>query len=372
MATEERLVREGRLFTFPKKNWTTVTVATVDFELLFNALRTPLRNYLAAHEDFRAQYDGTTDEITEAIVSDINMFLSQALHDTWNRLRFVAETHHYPTRDNNMRRKAPSIEGFKLPRFYAAILSGIGPLVVEDSIYNTTIIYSTIQDRRDNYGRQAPPVINSDVVLRFVNRLERIHMDLSTVATRNLTGSFFTTCSLEEKEPNSYTLYGLLNQKYYTQQDVAMALPFSTVGTNTHPFEDVGLTIGFVNIDAVTDAIEALPLPAAPNQPAADVTRPVLGTINVAYSGVAPAANHPVTERGRGIYIFGRGYDRLGCFSLARGLRLTDINAIIRDRLVAERKKNDWGLFLQCTLIYFKSQGKHFTYSNQTSIVILI
>ena len=342
MATEERLVREGRLFSFPKKNWTTITVANIDLDRLGNALRTPLLNYLRSHEKFRALYDGTAEDISDAITGDVDMFITQCLYDTWNRLRFIAETHHYPTREANMPRKAPVLEGFKVPKFYSNVLSSIGPLVVDDAPYSTIIIYSPAEANRNNYGRAADQVgIMNDDILRFVARMETISVDLAPVDTKNPTGSFFTTCSLEAREGDSYTLYGLLNSRFYTRQDVAMALLFSAVGTDTYPFQDVGLTIGFVNIEAVTAAIEALAPDDAPGQPAANVARPVLGTISVAYSGVAPAANHPVNQRGRGIYVFGRGHDRLGCFSLARGLRKSDIDSIIRDRIISEHKKKD-------------------------------
>ncbi|KAI5315879.1 hypothetical protein L3X38_045055 [Prunus dulcis] len=392
---EDFVVRDGRMTSRPTRRWPAVTVARVDFDVLHTRLIEHLTDTLMGHNPLRHQFDGSQAEIDRAIGNATTMLLDQALFELWNRLRVIAGTYDYQTRINVFNRRAPVMEGFQLPRFYASLLSSIGPLRIEDSFFDTTVIYSPAKAL--NFGRAVMPNNNSQEILHFIQQLGGAHIPLGTIQHRGSQGSFFTTCARVYNDYDSYNILGAFNARHYNRIDTVIGMLLRPFGDAEHPFEDLSTTLGFVDNE---DVIKALPdvdqngnppaaspppaagnppaaghpppagppppssyLPATGHPPAADppppasylpatgnphapdpppavgnppaaTTRHVQGDYNIDYNGIAPASDIPVQGRKRGIYILGRGYDRIGTCSLARDLSGLEIAAIFRHRII--------------------------------------
>ncbi|CAB4291620.1 unnamed protein product [Prunus armeniaca] len=333
---EDFVVRDGRMTSRPTSRWPAVTVARVDFDVLHARLLEPLTDTLRGHNPLRHQFDGTQAEIDDAIEKAATMLLDQALFELWNRLRVIAETYDNQTRTNVFKNRAPVMEGFQLPRFYASLLSSIGPLRIEDSFFDTTVIYSPAQALRDNFGRAAMPNINSQDILHFIQQLGGAHIPLGTIQHRGSQGSFFTTCARVDNNYDSYNILGAFNARHYSRIDTVIGMLLRPFGHDEHPFEDLSTTLGFVDNEDVIAALELIPLPADADQPAAadPLARHIQGDYNIYETGIAPPSDVPVPGRGRGIYILGRGDDRIGTCSLARDLSGLEIAAIFRHRII--------------------------------------
>lgn len=324
---EDFVVRDGRMTSRPTSRWPAVTVARVDFDVLHARLLKPLTDTLMGHNPLRHQFDGAQAEIDNAINDAAAMLLDQALFELWNRLRVIAETYDHQTRINVFTQRAPVMEGFQLPRFYASLLSSIGPLRIEDSFFDTTVIYSPAQALQDNFGRAGPPNINSQKILHFIQQLEGARIPLGTIQHRGSQGSFFTTCARVDNNHDSYNILGAFNARHYSRIDTVIGMLLRPFGHAEHPFEDLSTTLGFVNNGVVIAALE-LPPPPHP------LARHIQGDYNILETGIAPASDVPVHGRGRGIYILGRGDDRIGTCSLARDLSGLEIAAIFRHRII--------------------------------------
>ncbi|ERM99970.1 hypothetical protein AMTR_s00110p00120920, partial [Amborella trichopoda] len=154
---EDVLVRKGRLIPKPRSIWPKVNVLGIDFVHLYTVLLFWLESFLTSHEPLRKFCDRITYEITTVIIDGIRSLLNQSLLELWNSLRSIAETNDHDTRNNIFARKAPTFKEFEMPRFYANLLFGIGPLHIEDSLMDTIIIYAPAQERGDNYRRTKLP-----------------------------------------------------------------------------------------------------------------------------------------------------------------------------------------------------------------------
>lgn len=331
---EETIVQQGRFNAQPRRVWPQTTVANINFEELAYAIRSILIDCLQDYEPLRIHFSGTSDEIDAAIQAGITDLTTQALLELWNRLRILAETHHRQTRNDRFPRKAPGFEGFQLPRFLANMLSGIGPLRIEESLMDTTIIYAPPQALRDNFGFGAAPNVNGRLLNRIIKALNDSHIPMGSINTRGSTGAFFTTCHVDQTDPNVFEVIGWFPKHHYTRTDAVTAMMFGTPLDRASPFQDVSITLSHVtNANFLTHLRNNNPPDADEARPAGD-SRPVYGTFSIQYNGLAPASDLPVANRAQGCYVLGRGYERFSTVSLAR--RVTEVERVtmLKERLL--------------------------------------
>jgi hypothetical protein len=330
---EDIIAREGRFAARASSRWPAVTVAHIDFDILFGQLTVSLLNAFRDHPPLRRLYDGTAAEIDANIIEDIDSLVGQGLFELWNRLRIVAETYDVATRNNIFQRKAPSMDGFCLPRIFASMFSAIGPLRIMDTFRDTTVIYAPAQATRDNYGRAQAPPIDRLRVLRLMAYMRTANIPVGTVQGRGSQGSYFTTINLDYTVDATYNFHGSFNRANYTRNDVVMSMFFDDRDDEGNPFEDLSLSIGYVNDEDTIEAFSAIPAPRE-DAPLDGPTRHVWADYQINRFGLAPAANVPVNARGQGIYVLGRGFGQEASCSLAREITHLEIDAICRHRLL--------------------------------------
>ncbi|GAB2282842.1 hypothetical protein Dimus_017378 [Dionaea muscipula] len=338
MNPEDDLVREGKLSARPRQRWPTAQVARVNFDLIFESITPTLCNALRGHELLRNQFNGTSADIDRVIAECTDALMNQAMNELWNRLRKISETYSPATRTGVFTRKAPALRGFELPRFIASLLSGIGPLHIDDGPFDTYVIYAPCENTRDHFGRGAATLINPLQVLRLIEALKAANIPLGTIQQSGSVGAYFTTCSTRV-ERDTYEICGAFSCHHYTRNDVIMAMFFSSWDDARYPFEDLSCTIDFVDNEEIVNRIEGLSVEAGGDQDA-DITRLVHATYEIDYHGlgVAPASNVTARDRGRGIYILGRGFKRHYHCSLARGLTNYDMYGCLRHRILSENE----------------------------------
>ncbi|KAF5198511.1 hypothetical protein FRX31_011897 [Thalictrum thalictroides] len=329
---EEKLVEQGRLMPRPCSRWPTTTVAKLDMDVLFTVLSKNLTLVLRFNDQLRWQlYDEDVD-IDAFIDEAITHYCHQALNELWNRLRAVAGSYDFNARDNIFHAKAPSMFDFVFPQFFATLLSGIGPLYISGTLSDTVVIYAP-EENRQYFGRSESPNINVTKIRQFQDALRNIKVPLAKIQTKNQTyGSYFTTCGRVTKGIGFFNILGSLQPSLYSHDDVIMAMLFGDFGAADNPFEDLSVSVGFVDDKATVQALASIDLIVG-----LTLTRPtrhVGGKYEINDYGLAPASSNPFNGKGQGFYVVGRGFTHHNLTYLAQNITECDIYQILRYRIL--------------------------------------
>lgn len=188
----------------------------------------------------------------------------------------------------------------------------------------------------NNYGRANAVTFSTyghyDYLLGV---MKRIGIILAPVDHNSQTCSAFPTIAVELKH-NIFTLYGTLHRTHYETEDIVRAI-FCTNENGVTPFEQIGITIGYVDDEATINALASADAPKGipEGQTATSAGRPVAGHFNVNYFGIRPSVPAAETTQSQpaGMYVIGRGVERYWHCILARRLHVSEFYMTFRFRL---------------------------------------
>ncbi|KAF5198512.1 hypothetical protein FRX31_011898 [Thalictrum thalictroides] len=327
---EDVLFKEGKFARRPFSAGQSIIVAKLDMDALYTSLSSSLLLVLQIYEPLRRQYGRDADA---CICDAITHYCHQAMNELWNRLRAVAMTYDKTTFTNIFSSQAPSIFNFEFPQFFATLLSSIGPLYISGTLGNSMIIYAPGQHQK-YFGRLKQQKIDCSKAMRFQEALHRSNILLGKIQTDGVKGSYFTTCGRVNMDSDIFNILGAFHPSQYTHEDIIMAMLFGDFGAHDNPFEDLSISIGFVDDKETVKTFMASKDPQLKGASPTGPTRHIGGTYAINYFGLAPASNIPVIERGQGIFVLGRGCNRHNKTCLAHAISHYEFVQILRHRIL--------------------------------------
>lgn len=338
----QQLINDGRTRIVSYSVRSDVLPLVVNLDLLCNRLRTVLHDVYTIWEPLRKRYSGTRSAITNNITQDVNHMVDFALRIFYNRLRSVAERLSPVLKTNRMNSKAPCSDTMEFPSFLSSLLQSVGPLRITDGPQDLLVLYVPPPNTMQNFGRgavQAPIALNYE---RLISNLRACGVHLTPIDMDISSGDFWTTCHIISAD-GFFDVVGTVhsshysdNTNYYNNERIPRSLLLDPNPT-LNPFEDVTMTVGYVDDDATVAALAALaPPPNIPQgQVATSAGRPSGLVYDVNYFGIRPAAAATETTPARkpGCYVIGRGMNPVFTCYLVQNLSAYDIISILRHRL---------------------------------------
>ncbi|KAK8658604.1 hypothetical protein V6N13_036807 [Hibiscus sabdariffa] len=333
---KEQLIADGRLFNHPIKHYGVPTVLTIDLDFAALQIISRLEEVYLNEDHIRYQYGGFTDLTTQKIRDGLTAMVNFAMGETYNRLRSVLERYGPHACMTIMNTRCPVVPDLEFPTWISSTLSCIGPCRVTDSPTDTLIVYASTAATMQTFGRAEAVQFNYGDYIQLLNVLKDIKVQTTPFDHANVTGSYFPTIEIEPTN-NHFTLYGTVHSSHYENEDaVRIVLLSNPLGVT--PFEKVGMTIDYCDIEDVVNAVAAAAAPPdiPAGQTADSVGRPCGVNFRVNYHGIQPAIASAgnVPAQARGVYIVGRGIQRRYQFIIARDITLNVIHQLMFYRLL--------------------------------------
>ncbi|KAL4385547.1 hypothetical protein GQ457_15G014900 [Hibiscus cannabinus] len=267
----------------------------------------------------RPRYGGFTNLTTQKIQDGLTAMVNFAMGETYNRLRSILERYDPHSCMTRMSTRCPVASDLEFPTWISSTLSCIGPCRVTDGPTDTLIVYASTAATMQTFGRAEAVQFNYGDYIQLLNVLKDINVQTAPFDHANVTGSYFPTIEIEPTN-NHFTLYGTVHSSHYENEDaVRIALLSNPLGVT--PFEKVGMTIGYCDVEDVVNAVAAAAAPPdiPAGQNADSVGRPCGVSFRVNYHGIQPAiaSARNVPAQARGVYIVGRGIQRRYQFIIA-------------------------------------------------------
>ncbi|KAJ0702179.1 putative mitochondrial tRNA pseudouridine(27/28) synthase [Helianthus annuus] len=316
------------------------TVHWIDLEHLATAMKNRLNRVLPYIHELRVRYGGVSDNaVTDTIISDVNMMVDTAMSVTYNRLRFILQSHAPTVFVAQMNPKSPLSNKFKFPAFISSVLGSIGPLRIMNGLQDALVVYATSPDRSKTCGRAQHFEFISGHFFRLIDNLEAIGVPLAPIDVKggNRAGSFYPTILLDRV--NGWLEFtATCHYSNYKHRDIDSAWLTINDDPVLRAFPDCSLRIECCTNPEVVNAVIASWPEGVPDDVdgATAPARPVGLIFNVNEFGVRPAV---AAEGGNpaipaAVYIVGRGTKRYFCTSLARGLTEDEMTSRLREYIM--------------------------------------
>ncbi|KAM0037350.1 putative mitochondrial tRNA pseudouridine(27/28) synthase [Helianthus debilis subsp. tardiflorus] len=316
------------------------TVHWIDLEHLATSMKNRLNRVLPYIHELRVRYGGVSDNaVTDTIISDVNMMVDTAMSVTYNRLRFILQSHAPTVFVAQMNPKSPLSNKFKFPAFISSVLGSIGPLRIMNGLQDALVVYATSPDRSKTCGRAQHFEFISGHFFRLIDNLEAIGVPLAPIDVKggNRAGSCYPTILLDRV--NGWLEFtATCHYSNYKHWDIDSAWLTLNDDPALRAFPDCSLRIECCTNPDVVNAVIASRPEGVPDDVdgATAPARPVGLIFNVNEFGVRPAV---AAEGGNpaipaAVYIVGRGSKRYFCSSLARGLTEDEMTSRLREYIM--------------------------------------
>ncbi|KAJ0462845.1 putative tRNA pseudouridine(38-40) synthase [Helianthus annuus] len=316
------------------------TVHWIDLEHLATAMKNRLNRVLPYIHELRVRYGGVSDNaVTDTIISDVNMMVDTAMSVTYNRLRFILQSHAPTVFVAQMNPKSPLSNKFKFPAFISSVLGSIGPLRIMNGLQDALVVYATSPDRSKTCGRAQHFEFISGHFFRLIDNLEAIGVPLAPIDVKggNRAGSCYPTILLDRV--NGWLEFtATCHYSNYKHRDIDSAWLTLNDDPALRAFPDCSLRIECCTNPDVMNAVIASRPEGVPDDVdgATAPARPVGLIFNVNEFGVRPAVaaegGNPAVPAA--FYIVGRGTKRYFCTSLARGLTEDEMTSRLREYIM--------------------------------------
>ena len=332
----ERIIADGRLTIRPTNHYGLPEIITVDLELMANTLVARLNDIYLNENRLRNYYVGNQARVYQAITGDIVSMVDYLVGQVYNKLRTILERRAPAARVARMNTRCPVASHQEFPAWLSSTLGAIGPCRLEDAPHDRLIVYASSAATMQTYGRQNPVVFNEGHYARLISALRAIGVTMAPFNHAGLEGSYYPTITPDLAQ-YVWTLYGQVHRPHY-ENEVSARIALVTSNIGQTPFENVGVTIGYVDDNNTLNALAAVAAPAdlPAGQNADSAGRPVGAAFRVNYYGIQPAvaAQGEIPARARGAYILGRGVERYYSCVIANNVATSEILEVLRHRLL--------------------------------------
>ncbi|KAL8245744.1 hypothetical protein R6Q59_006960 [Mikania micrantha] len=322
------------------------TVHEIDLEHLATTMKNRLNLVLPFIQELRVRYSvGTENDITSAIVSDVNMMVDTAMSVTYNRLRFILHNYEPTVFVAQMNPRSPLSNKYKFPAFISFVLGSIGPLRIMDGHQDMLVIYATSANRSQTYGRSQHFEFKCDQFFRLIDNLTAIGVPLAPIDVRggNRDGSFFPTI-IPNRENGLWEFIATCHCFNYMHRDILSAWLTLNDDPALRAFPDCSLTIDCcTDPDFANDVIALRPEGVSDDLDGATApARLVGGAFSMNVFGVKPAL---AAEGGNPlgpamVYSLERGTARYCCASLCRDISEHEMTSMLREYIL--RYDSSW------------------------------
>ncbi|XP_074369183.1 uncharacterized protein LOC141710516 [Apium graveolens] len=307
----------------------------VDLEVLHSAITSRMHSIYLADDRFATRY-GVCNAADEACLkAHISTMADYAVGQAYNRLRGILKMKAYSEVGKRMKTRCPVPKDMEFPAWISSLIGSIGSIRVTDGPGDALLVYATSAATMNRFGRTNDTTYTSGHYNCLLGVMKEIGITLAPVDHNNQTGSAFPTIAVELKN-HIFTLHGTLHHSHYDTEDTVRAI-FCTDENGVTPFEQIGITIGYVDDEATINALASADAPKGipEGQTSTSAGRPVAGHFDVNYFGIRPPV--PATETAEsqpaGMYVIGRGVERYYQCILAHSLSVGEFYLTFRFRL---------------------------------------
>nr|WIL96135.1 coat protein [Carrot cryptic virus 3] len=336
---KEELIADGRVYNRPAQPLGLPVILNFDLEFSVDQIITKLAVMYGDHYEVRARFGGYNNNANARVTACIHSLGDYIGGQIYNRLRANLDWCASNVRTARMNTRCPVSGALELPTWIASTISSLGPVRFQDGPVDRLAAYATPTATMNHYGRAGPTVFNFGDFTEITNVLREIGVTFAPVDHRPGYGSFYPTIAIQPGD-NNYTFYATCHASHYENEDfIRLSLFTNQLGVT--PFENIGITVGYVDDEATTAALAAVAAPPdiPAGQTAASAGRLTGGLWNVNYYGLqlAVLAQGETPARPRGFYVIGRGMERRFQTILARDITITELHQALMFRLY---KKN--------------------------------